>query len=595
MNNTEIYRLTSFLPENENYSLSERKFFIDSGVKYIPICVVCNGLVHSNGYSVGWGKATLSDTCSKECRSVFTKTPDKFIIIPDIKVDDFTENELELLKSIPPSKLAQAYMKTNQYNSLYLKIRGATKFLDNYNTIAMSVRIQCIIDNIQEVPKCTECGKEIHYTEISSFKKYCSDECRVKNNNTLTPEIYEKLNSYEWMYSKRVENRMSQKDIGILLGISEYPVKEYLIKHNMNNEKFNESMPFAKAKLRDKDWLFEQHVTSHKKCEEIANEIGTSKATVSVWLNKHGIPTNEVNSYPRTFVKESIPQKEIREYIQELLGITISSVEDRTILNGQGIDIVIPNTNICIEHHGIFRHTYYPEGKTDSQIKGPMYHRNKYTLAKEKGYHLIQIFGDQWQYQKEIVKSIIASKLGKTKKIYARHCKIVDVPRGIKNNFLDDNHIQGYDRSSIRYGLEYEGKLVAVMTFSKTRRGKSENKPIWELCRFCCQKFTTIVGGFSKLLKHFTKNNSGDIISYSDTMWSEGNVYLQNGFKLTHEIEYGFYVINKNGDRREHRENYQKKKIGYSEDPRSGMDILIDLGHRIIFDAGIKVWVLKNT
>lgn len=591
----DIYELTNFLPDGESYSTSERKYFIENNITHIPTCVICGNYVHSNGYSIGWSKATLSDTCSKECRDVFTKNPDKYIIIKDASYNDFTDDELSLLREISLAKLSQAYMKTNQYNKLYLKVRGYTKFLDSYKSVAMAVRIQCVLDEITEVPKCCECSSDITYDEISSFKKYCSDKCRIKNNNTLPPEIYEKLNSYEWLYEHRVEKRMSQKDIGILLGVSEVPVREHLIKHNLNNEKYNEAMPFAKSKLRNKEWLYEQHVVNRRKCEDIGNELGVSKSFVSVWLNTHGIEANDTNSYPRKFVKESKPQREIREYLQDLLGVDISAEEDKTILGKYGIDIVIPGSNICIEHHGLFRHAFNPEGKTVAQRKDVDYHRMKYVEAANKGYHLIQIFGDLWQYKKDIVKSILASKFGKTDKIYARKCKIVNVSTGIKNKFLEDNHIQGEDKTSIKLGLEHDGVLVAVMTFCKNKRNKSGNNPTWELCRYCSLKFLTVVGGFSKLLNNFLKNYDGDIISYSDCMWSNGSVYEKNGFILSHENCGKYHYIEPSGDKRaKHRSNFMKHKIADKNDPRSEEMIMEELGYRRIFDAGMKVWILKR-
>ena len=592
---SKIYELTSFLPDSEEYSLREREYFIKNNIKNTPTCVVCGGFVHSNGHSAGWNNATLSDTCSKECRQIFTKDPEKYITIPNVTYDDFTEHELGTLVSVSPAKLSQAYMKTNQHNKLYLKIRGATAFLDTFSPVAMSLRIKCILDKILEVPVCHECGNHIAYKGITEFKKYCSDECRLRNNNTLTPDTYAKLESYDWMYAHRVSKRMSQQEIGKLLGISESPVREYLIKHNLNNEKYNEAMPFAKSKLRNKEWLYEQHVVNRRKCEDIGNELGVSKSFVSVWLNTHGIEANDTNSYPRKFVKESKPQREIREYLQDLLGVDISAEEDKTILGKYGIDIVIPGSNICIEHHGLFRHAFNPEGKTVAQRKDVDYHRMKYVEAANKGYHLIQIFGDLWQYKKDIVKSILASKFGKTDKIYARKCKIVNVSTGIKNKFLEDNHIQGEDKTSIKLGLEHDGVLVAVMTFCKNKRNKSGNNPTWELCRYCSLKFLTVVGGFSKLFNNFLKNYDGDIISYSDCMWSNGSVYEKNGFILSHENCGKYHYIEPSGDKRaKHRSNFMKHKIADKNDPRSEEMIMEELGYRRIFDAGMKVWILKR-
>ena len=49
-------------------------------------------------------------------------------------------------------------------------------------------------------------------------------------------------------------------------------------------------------------------------------------------------------------------------------------------------------------------------------------------------------------------------------------------------DFQIENHLQGYAKSSIDIGLFYEGQLVSLMTFGKTRFSK---KYEYELIRFC--------------------------------------------------------------------------------------------------------------
>ena len=72
--------------------------------------------------------------------------------------------------------------------------------------------------------------------------------------------------------------------------------------------------------------------------------------------------------------------------------------------------------------------------------------------------------------------------------------------------------------------------MVALMTFGAIRYGK---KPGYELLRYATTKNTTVVGGFSKLLKHFTRTHCPErIVSFADRRWSFGNVYETNGFSL---------------------------------------------------------------
>lgn len=498
---------------------------------------------------------------------------------------------LERISQVPVASLSQATKPTNQYYGLLCEVKEKTKFLDESypdKKITLALRIFCIENNITETQRCKECGEITSLSaDVGLFNDYCCKECRTKNNNKLPDDVIEKLSNYHWMYDQRITNRMSKEDIAAALNISITPVNFWLKKHDLNKQKYNEANPFTKAKLRDKDWLFQEHVTNHRTCEDIANEIGSTKSSVSLALGKHGIVTNPANSYDREPTYVSKPEIEIGEYVGSL-GVEYKH-SNRSILRDGEIDIIIPSHNFGIEHNGLYAHCYKPEESAYCRRKDRSYHRGKYLKAKNKGIHLMQFWGSQWIHQKDIVKSIISNKLGFAGKRYARKCVIVDVPNGIKNKFLDENHLQGADRSSIRYGLEFDGNLVALMTFNKTRYSKEYT---WELSRFCCLKFHSVVGAFSKLLKHFRKTHEGSIVSYSDCMWSNGNVYEKNGFTCVRENGAGYHYVSKNCDKLIHRNNFRKSKIAVDGDTRTEEEIMFEKGYKKIFDAGNAVWVL---
>ena len=498
-----------------------------------------------------------------------------------------TEEEISFIKN-NIRKISQASRETNEYYGIYKRVMEMTSFLNDVGCpISFDLRVNCIINNIQSFPICPECNTTIYPKKYQqSFNKYCSDVCRKKNNNKIkTPE----LSDYDWLYQRRVIERLSHTDIGNILGISQFPVRNALNSFGLNEENYHESNSYAKIKLRDKEWLEKEHNENHRKCEEIAEDLGVSKSTVSVYLAKHGIVANKVNSYSRKIKKTSKQEKEIAEFLTSI-GVKNIELNNRTVLNGFEIDLFLPDLNIGIEHQGLYSHAYKPYEVEFARQKGKKYHRSKFILANEKGVQLIQIFGDQWQFQKDIVKSVISSKVGVTKKIYARNCSIGVVPNGIKNSFLDKNHLQGADRSSIRYGLYHENNLVALMTFNKTRYSKEFD---WELCRYCSLLGVTVVGGFSKLLKYFRRNHTGSIISYSDCMWSNGEAYQKNGFELIRENDAGYFYVTPDKLRRLHRNNFRKKNIAEEGDNRTEEEIMYDNGYMKIFDAGNKVWAIK--
>ena len=90
-------------------------------------------------------------------------------------------------------------------------------------------------------------------------------------------------------------------------------------------------------------------------------------------------------------------------------------------------------------------------------------------------------------------------------KIYARNCEIVDISKDTLIQFLNENHSQGYANSIVNYGLIYKDELVQVMSFGKPRFNKFYS---WELIRDCTKSGVEVVGGVSKLWKHFIDNNT---------------------------------------------------------------------------------------
>lgn len=116
-------------------------------------------------------------------------------------------------------------------------------------------------------------------------------------------------------------------------------------------------------------------------------------------------------------------------------------------------------------------------------------------------------------------------------KIYARKCSInliTDI--SIIRSFLNSNHIQGYAHATINYGLYYNDKLIQVMTFSKPRYN---NDCEWELIRLASSIDTIVIGGASKLLNFFEKqNNPASLLSYANLRFSKGDIYTTLGFSF---------------------------------------------------------------
>jgi hypothetical protein len=163
---------------------------------------------------------------------------------------------------------------------------------------------------------------------------------------------------------------------------------------------------------------------------------------------------------------------------------------------------------------------------------------------KESGVQLIHITDYEWHNSNDIIKNIILSKLKKTKRIYARNCKIKSLSVAEQRDFLNRNHLQGYIKSSFAVGLFFNNELVQLASFGKSRFNKKYQT---ELLRFCSESSLTVVGGLSKLMSHAKKQVSGSIITYCDASKSQAQGYIKAGFTLQNLTEPGYFWTDGSG------------------------------------------------
>lgn len=261
----------------------------------------------------------------------------------------------------------------------------------------------------------------------------------------------------------------------------------------------------------------------------------------------------------------------------ESLGLSITTT-NRNLISGE-IDIFIPAHNIAIEYDGLYYHS--------DLFKAKDYHLNKTEQCATKNIRLIHVFENEWINQRSVVQSIIKSALGICSKIYARKCKIVALDNPTMSAFLAANHIQGPVACEHRYGLELNGEVVAVAGFGPSRFKKGE----YELIRYCCTLNTTVVGGLSRLVKHFINGFNGDtLVSYVDRRYFTGSGYQQCGFELTGTSPPNYFYWRGTGDVVESRHKFQKHKLKSqlpNFDPTlSERENMINHGYLRIYDCG---------
>lgn len=201
----------------------------------------------------------------------------------------------------------------------------------------------------------------------------------------------------------------------------------------------------------------------------------------------------------------------------------------------------------------------------EQTIKNKYLFRDMHNKALIEGITFIQIFEDEWFYNKDLwikkLKHISNNNI--STKIHARKCKIRLISAKEKNIFLTTHHIQGKDNSTIKLGAFYNNELISVMTFLNPRiitRGNHFDTTKYELCRFATNTDYRIPGIASKLLKYFTRNyNYTEIYSYADMRYSQGKLYYALGFELDHINNPDYYYII--DGKRKHRWGYRKDML----------------------------------
>lgn len=474
-------------------------------------------------------------------------------------------------------------------NNLLQPILDQTKFLDESNC-GISLRIRCIAENVTEWPRC-RCGNPVLILENRLFRNSCSRVCSLRQPEVILKRI-EKMN-YGDIVSKSDQTRLDRygvkstfqcpkfiqkrKETWVEKYGSEHPFQNEIIIQKRRNTRLESNKPNKRRSDVNNDpqiiILLEQKLTPI----EVANKLGISHTTVYNYLHRN----NLFNKYCDTG-NRSKAEIQINEFVNNL-GFFTETSRRNIIPNNKEIDIFIPDKKLAIEYNGVYRHSQ----------KNSLYHLNKTVDCNNLCIDLIHVFEHNWITKRNIVKSIIKSKLGVNNRIFARKLQLVELSSSISNNFLNENHIQGGTNALIHLGLELNGNLVAAMTFSSSRFDK---KYEWELVRYASLVGTNIVGGAGKLLKYFERKwKPKSLMSYCDRSRGNGNLYKQLGFTFDSNTVPGYFYVKKNTFEILSRYQGQKHKLkdllNNFNPLLTGEENMTNNGWYKIWDCGNSKWV----
>lgn len=246
------------------------------------------------------------------------------------------------------------------------------------------------------------------------------------------------------------------------------------------------------------------------------------ESTVSNRSRGRGCPECAAKSFVSKF------EKEIADYVAEILpGEEVRTSVRQYRKDGIAeLDVFIPGRMIAIEANGTYYHS--------EAFKDRNYHKKKVEECRRIGIRLIQVWEDEWRNRQEVVRRMLAHKLGVSTlpRLSARKTSASFISSAEAQMFMEQHHIQGWASASYHLALEHEDTVVAVMSLKKTRSNGQELR----LERYATA--AVVAGGQSKLIRFAEQEIPGwdSLVTFADAQVSDGSLYEQTGWVREAEI-----------------------------------------------------------
>jgi hypothetical protein len=418
--------------------------------------------------------------------------------------------------------MMERYGTTNAMYNKDLKEKHTQVFRDKYG-----VENPSQIKSVQEKKKQTnlekygseqffnsEAGKQAKIEGMR--KKYGVDNAfqseeikeKIKQNNLDTLGVEHHLQTTESM-EKQKKTNMEKYGYENVAQVDEH--KESIRKTNLEKYGYEYATQSEEVKNKTRQTLIDQgkiKIFNEKDMATLAEEKGIPYSTFTLHVRKHGFE-EALKMMPKISSLEMIMKnwfnEEGWEYIHQF------RVENRIA------DFLLHD--LIIECDGLFWHS-------DAVIKDNNYHVNKRDLYIKHNYRPFFFRQDEIENKFPIIQSMIRNALAKSKQVYARNCTVKEVDKAEAKEFFTTNHLMG-PGIGFTLGL-YTDKLICAM---QTKRVKHRE---YEISRFCSLLNYGVVGGFSRLLKHFEQNFKPSLTqTFIDQRYGSGNYLQRIGFTRT--------------------------------------------------------------
>lgn len=481
------------------------------GKAYIKcLCTGCNQISSVRKYG-------LENGTTKSCGCVKAKVQQ--------------ETNLQLYGVIHPMQLSEYQQRAQDTNLEKYGVAHILQSQEFQKRIRQTTREKYGVDHYSQTEECKEKVK-VTSRNLYGVDNYSqTEECKQKVKDTLI-ERYEVTNPGQMSDHQTKVKQTSQERYGV----------DYYMQAEEHQVRFKETMMERYgvdnyAKTEDfKDKIYQKNLeegrlvclSDGRPLGELCRERGASISYVYKILYTMGetAALDFLDKYQGKRIYYTTEQAFIN-LIGDAFGDSLQRW-NRTPIEFKysrrpDFRIEFQNKVLYVNTDGLFDHSI--GGRT---IRGDkFYHKRLAQDFIKNGCMIFQFREDELREKPEIVRSIVLNFFNQGKRIYARTCSIQRVKSEEATRFFEDNHLMGVHPKATAFGLFCKGELVSCMSVRRTK-----NRGL-DIARFCNKIETSVLGGFSRLLKYVEQQYEPNYIqSFCDLRYTIGKSYISLGFKL---------------------------------------------------------------
>lgn len=241
-----------------------------------------------------------------------------------------------------------------------------------------------------------------------------------------------------------------------------------------------------------------------------------------------------IEEYVEDVQSGSMFEKEVLDFVSSIYNGKIIK-NSRNVIPPKELDIYLPDKNIAIECNGIYYHSENFGIPKD-------YHKQKTNMCNEKNIRLIHINESDWEYHKEVCKSIISTSLN----IYQDKINVKDcILKGIKErefyDFLNNNCLDKDEEMDFAIGVYYKKELVQAFSF------KQLNDEECKLVKKCTKLGLKVKDDLIAVVNYIFKDKANKIITFLDISKYDLKEYCNEGWQLVSFVKPSYTLYKNSG------------------------------------------------